>query len=86
MTGRPANGRPTDRRIAEDELEAREAAALDRAQAADVRGGPPGGEDAADRVVSPLADADDRVIESALRPNRLADFVTANARKLNAWS
>ena len=75
MTGRPANGRPTDRRIAEDELEAREAAALDRAQAADVRGGPPGGEDAADRVVSPLADADDRVIESALRPKRLADFV-----------
>ena len=75
MTGRPANGRPTDRRIAEDELEAREAAALDRARATDVRGGPPGGEDAADRVVSPLADADDRVIESALRPKRLADFV-----------
>ncbi len=89
MTGRPANGRPTDRRIAEDELEAREAAALDRARAADVRGGPrasgppggerasgpPGGEEAADRVVSPLADADDRVIESALRPKRLADFV-----------
>ena len=75
MTGRPANGRPTDRRIAEDDLEAREAAALDRARAADVRGVPPGGEDAADRVVSPLADADDRVIESALRPKRLADFV-----------
>jgi Holliday junction DNA helicase RuvB len=75
VTGRPANGRPTDRRIAEDELEAREAAALDRARAADVRDGPPGAEDAADRVVSPLADADDRVIESALRPKRLADFV-----------
>ncbi|HEY0717907.1 MAG TPA: Holliday junction branch migration DNA helicase RuvB, partial [Streptosporangiaceae bacterium] len=27
------------------------------------------------RVVSPLADADDRAIESALRPKRLADFV-----------
>jgi Holliday junction DNA helicase RuvB len=74
VTGRPANGRPADR-IAEDEREAREAAALDHARATDVRGGPPGGEDAADRVVSPLADADDRVIESALRPKRLADFV-----------
>jgi holliday junction DNA helicase RuvB len=71
VTGRPANGRPADRRIAADELEAREAEALDRARAA----GPAPGEDAADRVVSPLADADDRAIESALRPKRLADFV-----------
>ena len=29
----------------------------------------------AERLVSPLADADDRVIESALRPKRLNDFV-----------
>src|SRR5207302_4907815 len=29
----------------------------------------------ADRIVSPLADADERVIESTLRPKRLADFV-----------
>jgi holliday junction DNA helicase RuvB len=28
-----------------------------------------------ERLVSPLADADDRVIESALRPRRLADFI-----------
>ena len=28
-----------------------------------------------DRVVSPLADADDRLVEGALRPKRLADFV-----------
>jgi holliday junction DNA helicase RuvB len=28
-----------------------------------------------DRIVSPLAEADERVIESALRPKRLADFV-----------
>ncbi|MBV9383535.1 MAG: Holliday junction branch migration DNA helicase RuvB [Streptosporangiaceae bacterium] len=38
---------------------------------------PPGGaqERAADRVVSPLADGDERAIESALRPKRLDDFV-----------
>jgi len=30
---------------------------------------------AEERVVSPLADADDRLIEGALRPKRLADFV-----------
>jgi holliday junction DNA helicase RuvB len=75
VTGRPADGRPADRRVAEDELKAREGAALGRARAADVRGGPAGGEGAAGPVVSPLADADDRVIESALRPKRLADFV-----------
>ena len=59
-------GRPGDRRIAESELEAREAEALDRARSdpADP-----------DQVVSPLADADDRAIETALRPKRLADFV-----------
>jgi holliday junction DNA helicase RuvB len=70
VTGRPVDGRPdgrpADRRIAEDELEAQEAEALDRARA-------DSGDD--DRVVSPLADADDRAIESALRPKRLADFV-----------
>jgi holliday junction DNA helicase RuvB len=40
----------------------------------------PGGErgqhgEAEERLVSPLADADDRVIESTLRPKRLSDFV-----------
>src|SRR5512142_24863 len=60
------------RRADEDELAAREAGALDRARAgAGPRGGPGDGE----RMVSPLADADDRVIETALRPKRLADFV-----------
>jgi Holliday junction DNA helicase RuvB len=68
-------GRPADRRIAESELEAREAEALDRARAADVPGGGPGREADDGRVVSPLADADDRAIETALRPKRLADFV-----------
>jgi len=34
-----------------------------------------GAPDSEDRVVSPLADADDRLIEGALRPKRLADFV-----------
>ena len=28
-----------------------------------------------DRMVSPLADADERAVESALRPKRLDDFV-----------
>jgi len=28
-----------------------------------------------ERLVSPLADADDRVIESTLRPKRLNDFI-----------
>ena len=38
--------------------------------------GEPGGEaEGLDRVVSPLADADDRLIEGALRPKRLAEFV-----------
>src|SRR6201989_3433113 len=32
-------------------------------------------QDESDRVVSPLADEDDRAIETALRPKRLADFV-----------
>jgi holliday junction DNA helicase RuvB len=56
------------RRTDQDDLEAREAEALERA-----RSGPGPGD--ADRMVSPLADADDRVIETALRPKRLADFV-----------
>ena len=30
---------------------------------------------AADDIVSPLADADERVIESALRPKRLTEFI-----------
>ena len=30
---------------------------------------------AAARLVSPLADADERVIESTLRPKRLNDFI-----------
>jgi Holliday junction DNA helicase RuvB len=55
------------RRADQDDLEAREAEALDRARSA-----PPGD---SERMVSPLADADDRVIETALRPKRLADFV-----------
>jgi len=68
------------RRADENDLDAREAEALDRAGAAGARDGPRGtdggtGDDGAERVVSPLADADDRVIESALRPKRLADFV-----------
>jgi Holliday junction DNA helicase RuvB len=56
------------RRADQDDLEAREAEALDRARSG------PGAEDA-DRMVSPLADADDRAIDTALRPKRLADFV-----------
>ncbi|MDR0345038.1 MAG: AAA family ATPase, partial [Nocardiopsaceae bacterium] len=38
-------------------------------------GRPPGPPDEPDRLLSGLADADDRVIESTLRPKRLADFV-----------
>ena len=56
------------RRADQDDLEAREAEALDRA-----RSTPEAGD--GDRMVSPLADADDRVIETALRPKRLSDFV-----------
>ena len=56
------------RRADQDDLEAREAEALDRARS------DPGSGDG-DRMVSPLADADDRAIETALRPKRLADFV-----------
>src|SRR5262249_59237154 len=36
-------------------------------------------QDAGDEIVSPLADADERVIESALRPKRLTEF-TGQAR------
>ena len=50
----------------ESDLEAAEAEALARARSSPDEG---------DRVVSPLADADDRAIETALRPKRLADFV-----------
>ncbi|HEY6479404.1 MAG TPA: AAA family ATPase, partial [Streptosporangiaceae bacterium] len=32
-------------------------------------------QDAGDEIVSPLADADERVIETALRPKRLSEFV-----------
>ena len=56
----------------ESDLEAQEAEALARARS---QPDPGPGEDPAGRVVSPLADADDRAIESALRPKRLADFV-----------
>ncbi len=35
----------------------------------------PGTQASGDRVVSPLADADDRLVEGALRPKRLDDFV-----------
>ena len=38
-------------------------------------GGPQGHASRDDSVVSPLADSDERVIESALRPKRLEDFV-----------
>src|SRR3989442_12546672 len=49
-------------------------AALDRAEEAElaarrIHQGP------GDELVSPLADADERVIESALRPKRLTEFV-----------
>ena len=65
------------RRADEDELAAREAEALDRARSADPGSADPGrrGDGDDGRVVSPLADADDRAIETALRPKRLADFV-----------
>ena len=56
----------------ESDLEAQEAEALSRARSAGDQGGE--GETEG-RMVSPLADADDRAIESALRPKRLADFV-----------
>jgi Holliday junction DNA helicase RuvB len=55
-----------------------------RTGAGDADTGPDAGEaglhgedapDSGERMVSPLADADDRVIETALRPKRLADFV-----------
>jgi holliday junction DNA helicase RuvB len=56
--------------VNESDLAAQEAEALARA-----RSQPEPGDDPAGRVVSPLADADDRAIESALRPKRLTDFV-----------
>ena len=56
----------------ESDLEAQEAEALSRARSARDQGAE--GETEG-RMVSPLADADDRAIESALRPKRLADFV-----------
>jgi holliday junction DNA helicase RuvB len=40
-----------------------------------VAGPDAAGPDAGERVVSPLADADDRMIEGALRPKRLSEFV-----------
>jgi len=40
-----------------------------------VSTGPDGLPEAGERLVSPLADADDRVIESTLRPKRLNDFI-----------
>src|SRR5262245_49403629 len=47
---------------------------------ADPAGPPAGDGDAAgDRVVSPIADGDERAIEAALRPKRLEDF-TGQAR------
>jgi Holliday junction DNA helicase RuvB len=52
--------------VKESDLEAAEAEALARARSSPDEG---------ERMVSPLADADDRVIESALRPKRLTDFV-----------
>ena len=49
--------------------------ALTRAEEAELarRQRPPQG--GGDRVVSPLADSDERAIEGALRPKRLEDFV-----------
>jgi holliday junction DNA helicase RuvB len=66
------------RRAGESDLDAQEAEALDRARSGagteeTGQSGPAARE--ADRVVSPLADADDRAVESALRPKLLADFV-----------
>ena len=67
---------------ADDALARAEDAELARRRTADgEQAGPPAGgprsgasrED--DRVVSPLADSDERAIESALRPKRLDDFV-----------
>jgi Holliday junction DNA helicase RuvB len=55
--------------VKESDLEAQEAEALARARSAPDPG------DQGERMVSPLADADDRAIESALRPKRLAEFV-----------
>ena len=44
---------------------------LRRAEEAELARRAPGG----DEIVSPLADADERAIEGALRPKRLAEFV-----------
>jgi holliday junction DNA helicase RuvB len=67
--------------VKESDLEAQEAEALARARTTRDAGGatnpgdPPGSGDPGLRMVSPLADADDRAIESALRPKRLTEFV-----------
>jgi Holliday junction DNA helicase RuvB len=68
----------TDRRDAltgaeEAELERRRRAWDDGADDSDAARD--AGPDAADSVVSPLADSDERMIEGALRPKRLDDFV-----------
>ncbi len=49
-------------------------AALGRAEEAELAARQ-GRQDGGDELVSPLADADERVIESALRPKRLTEFV-----------
>src|SRR5580704_19598832 len=54
--------------------------ALSRAEEAELaarraRPNDPNDQDGGDELVSPLADADERVIEGALRPKRLAEFV-----------
>ena len=62
-------------RAEEAELARRRTA--DGEYAAPAAGGGPAGRASLDddRFVSPLADSDERVIESALRPKRLEDFV-----------
>ena len=67
---------PRDPHAAAEEA-AREAPGLARAELDRLEQPGPGGPRADDpgRLVSPLADADERVIESTLRPKRLSDFV-----------
>jgi holliday junction DNA helicase RuvB len=63
----------------EDSLGRAEAAELDRrrgsADADAGAGANPGAAGRADRIVSPLAESDERAIETALRPRQLDDFV-----------